>query len=140
MFLLPSERQYINLLNSHDLFPEPLSLQSLFLDVATHIPGAAKFKNTDEMAAVVLHRRMERTVQGNRHLLGAARQVRQEPCFACLVKLTSRRLLAGFPVVYSRVRDAFLGYQGHIQGAVAASRALRQELCSEGPAHCSAQP
>lgn len=49
MFLLPSEAAYIPLLASHGLQPEALSLQSLFLEAAKHIPGAAKFKNVDEM-------------------------------------------------------------------------------------------
>ena len=41
------------------LKPEPLSLQSLFMDGSKHIPGAKKFKNIDEMTAVVLQRRLE---------------------------------------------------------------------------------
>jgi hypothetical protein len=49
LFLLPSEAAYIPLLASHGLKPEALSLQSLFLQAAKHIPGAAKFKNVDEM-------------------------------------------------------------------------------------------
>ena len=51
LFLLPSEAAYIPLLASHGLQPEALSLQSLFLDAAKHIPGAAKFKNVDEMVS-----------------------------------------------------------------------------------------
>lgn len=74
LFLLPSEANYTQLLSSHSLYPEALSLQSLFMDTAQFIPGAAKFKNTDEMTAVILQRRLETVVQGNRPLLGAARQ------------------------------------------------------------------
>lgn len=48
---MPSEAAYIPLLASHGLKPEALSLQSLFLDAAKHIPGAAKFKNVDEMVS-----------------------------------------------------------------------------------------
>jgi hypothetical protein len=36
------------------LRPEALSLQSLFLQAAKHIPGAAKFKNVDEMVRTTL--------------------------------------------------------------------------------------
>ena len=43
----------------YSLKPEPLSLQSLFMDGSKHIPGAKKFKNVDEMTAVVLQRRLE---------------------------------------------------------------------------------
>lgn len=46
------------------LKPEPLSLQSLFMDGSKHIPGAQKFKNIDEMAAVVLQRRLETVSEG----------------------------------------------------------------------------
>jgi len=75
LFLLPSEANYVQLLSSHRLNPEALSLQSLFLDTATrYIPGAAKFKNQDEMAAVILQRRLESVVHSNRPLLAAARQ------------------------------------------------------------------
>ena len=74
LFLLPSEAMYTQLLSSHSLQPEALSLQSLFIDTAQFVPGAAKFKNTDEMTAVILQRRLETVVQGNRPLLGAARQ------------------------------------------------------------------
>lgn len=49
MFLLPSEASYVPLLATHGLKTEPLSLQSLFLEAAKLIPGAAKFKNIDEM-------------------------------------------------------------------------------------------
>jgi len=49
LFLLPSEASYIPLLATHGLLPQPLSLQSLFVSAAKHIPGATKFKNTDEM-------------------------------------------------------------------------------------------
>lgn len=53
MFLLPSEAAYIPLLASHGLRPEALSLQSLFLEAAKFIPGAAKFKNVDEMVSKI---------------------------------------------------------------------------------------
>ena len=39
LFLLPSEAPYVQLLYSHNLSPEPLSLQSLFLDASKHVPG-----------------------------------------------------------------------------------------------------
>ena len=74
LFLLPSEAPYVQLLHSHNLSPEPLSLQSLFLDAAKHVPGAQKFRNVDEMTAVSLHRRVETVVQLVRPLGGAARQ------------------------------------------------------------------
>ena len=66
---------YLSLLNSHQLYPEAISLESLFQEVVPEIPGAAKFKNADEMAGVVLQRRLESVVNGNKHLLGASRQV-----------------------------------------------------------------
>ena len=74
LFLLPSEAPYVQLLHSHNLSPEPLSLQSLFLDAAKHVPGAQKFRNVDEMTAVSLHRRVESVVQLVRPLGWAARQ------------------------------------------------------------------
>ncbi len=74
LFLLPSENPYVSLLSSHGLTTEALSLQKLFGDVATYVPGAAAFKNTEEMAAVIIQRRLERTIEGNQPLLQAARQ------------------------------------------------------------------
>jgi ATP-dependent RNA helicase DDX31/DBP7 len=74
LFLLPSEAQYVQLLYSHNLYPEALSLQSLFFDAAKLIPGSFKFKNKDEMAAVILQRRIETIVHGNKHLIAAGRQ------------------------------------------------------------------
>ncbi len=74
IFLLPSEAQYISLLFSHALYPEQVSLQSLFVEITGHIPGASKFKNKDEMSAVILQRRIERIVSGNKLLLHASRQ------------------------------------------------------------------
>jgi len=74
LFLLPSEANYITLLTSHGLVPEALSLQSLIGEGAKHIPGAAKFKNADEMGAVILQRRAETTVYLNKWLLSAGRQ------------------------------------------------------------------
>ena len=77
LFLLPSELQYIALLSSHALYPTQLSLQELFLHISTHeIPSAIKFKNADEMSGVIIQRRLEGVVHGNRYLLGASRQVR----------------------------------------------------------------
>jgi hypothetical protein len=75
LFLQPSEKLYVNLLATHALVPEPLSLQTLFLDAASHMPGAAKFKNRDEMAAVILQRRLESVVNDNKYMLAASRQV-----------------------------------------------------------------
>lgn len=74
VFLLPTEMAYVALLQSHSLKPEPLSLQTLFYDVSALIPGAKKFKNMDEMASVILHRRVETVVMSNQTLLAAARQ------------------------------------------------------------------
>ena len=74
LFVLPSETEYVKLLQSHGLQPEALSLQSLFKSATVHVPGAAKFKNEEEMAAVILQRRFERTVDGIQPLLLAARQ------------------------------------------------------------------
>ena len=74
IFLLPSEASYIQLLSSHSLVPEPLSLQSLLMDASAHIPGSNKFKNIEEMTAVILQRRMERITLSNKFLTGAARQ------------------------------------------------------------------
>eukprot|EP01041_Mallomonas_annulata_P005730 gene5730-11581_t len=74
LFLLPSEVPYINLLSTHGLLPKPMSVQSLFLGAAKEIPGVSKFKNTDEMTAVILQRRLERVVHRNKPLLDAGRQ------------------------------------------------------------------
>ena len=74
IFLLPSEAPYVQLLSSHSLVPEPLSLQSLLHDASDLIPGATKFKNSEEMGAVILQRRVERVALANRYLMGAARQ------------------------------------------------------------------
>ncbi|CAM9363397.1 unnamed protein product, partial [Ectocarpus fasciculatus] len=74
IFLLPSEAGYIPLLSSHGLNPTALSLQGLFIDTVSHVTGASKFKNSDEMCAVILQRRMERTVLKNKHLTSAGRQ------------------------------------------------------------------
>jgi hypothetical protein len=68
----------INSYPSYNFFfslkPEPLSLQSLFMDGSKFIPGAKKFKNIDEMTAVVLQRRLETVINKCRPLSGAARQ------------------------------------------------------------------
>ena len=74
IFLLPSEASYVQLLGSHSLVPEPLSLQSLLQEVSALIPGSTKFKNCEEMSAVILQRRTERVALANRYLTGAARQ------------------------------------------------------------------
>lgn len=75
IFVLPSEAQYLTLLSSHGVKPEPLSLQKLFVEVGVkHIPGSQKFTNRDEMAAVILQRRIETVVLGNKYLLQASRQ------------------------------------------------------------------
>ena len=74
LFLLPSESDYTALLASHGLQTRALSLQNMFHDLAAAIPGAAKFKNTEEMAAVIMQRRLENTVDGCQPLLMAARQ------------------------------------------------------------------
>jgi ATP-dependent RNA helicase DDX31/DBP7 len=74
LFLLPSENLYTTLLANHGLHTEALSLQKLFSDVAAHVPGSAKFKNVEEMAAVILQRRLERTIEACQPLLLAARQ------------------------------------------------------------------
>jgi hypothetical protein len=46
----------------------------MFADVTREIPGSSKFKNSDEMAAVILQRRIETVVFHSKHLQGAARQ------------------------------------------------------------------
>ena len=56
-----------NVFNYFSLVPEALSLQSLFVDGSKSIPGAKKFKNIDEMTAVVLQRRLE-TVHTSRNV------------------------------------------------------------------------
>ena len=74
LFLLPSESAYTTLLANHGLRTEALSLQKLFNDVTKFIPGATQFKNTEEMAAVIIQRRLERTIEANQPLLLASRQ------------------------------------------------------------------
>lgn len=74
MFLLPSEAPYVALLASHNLRTEQLALTSLLEDTCKFIPGAKKFKNTEEMAAVILQRRVESVVYHSRWLLAAGRQ------------------------------------------------------------------
>jgi hypothetical protein len=76
MYPIPgSEAQYLTLLSSHGVKPEPLSLQKLFMQVGVkHIPGSQKFQNRDEMAAVILQRRLETVVLSNKYLLQASRQ------------------------------------------------------------------
>lgn len=74
LFLLPTEAPFIPLLHSHSLHPEALSLQSLFSTVSNYIPGSKKFKNVDELAAVILQRRLELVVLGNKILLSAGQQ------------------------------------------------------------------
>lgn len=91
LFLLPSEASFIPLLYSHNLRPEALSLQSLFFDVSKHIPGALKFKNVDELAAVILQRRLELTVEGNKLMVSAGQQAFRS--FVRFVALTMRILL-----------------------------------------------
>jgi hypothetical protein len=44
------------------------------MDGSKFIPGAKKFKNIDEMTAVVLQRRLETVINKCRPLSGAARQ------------------------------------------------------------------
>lgn len=74
LFLLPSEQPFISMLYSYRLKPQPLSLQSLFVDVSKLIPGAKKFKNVDELSAVILQRRLELVVEKNKYLLHAGQQ------------------------------------------------------------------
>jgi superfamily II DNA/RNA helicase len=74
IFLLPAEASYIHLLQSHSLQPQALSLLSLFTETSRLIPGALKFKNIDEMTAVILQRRLDRVVDSNANLIGAAQQ------------------------------------------------------------------
>jgi ATP-dependent RNA helicase DDX31/DBP7 len=42
--------------------------------VSKHIPGALKFKNIDELSAVILQRRVENVVEKNKMLLQAGEQ------------------------------------------------------------------
>lgn len=65
---------YVNLLASHSLTLSPMSSQSMFYETASVIPGAQRFKNKDEMVAVILQRRVERVVSGNKPLSDAAAQ------------------------------------------------------------------
>lgn len=58
IFLLPTEAAYVPLLASHGLSPQALSLQNLFMDGSQHIEGSTKFKNRDEMTAVILQVRL----------------------------------------------------------------------------------
>eukprot|EP01038_Epipyxis_sp_PR26KG_P008178 gene8178-11064_t len=74
LFLLPSEASYIQLLSTHKILPTPLSLQSLFMETSKLIPMTSKFKNMDEMTAVILQRRMETVIYKNKPLLLAAKQ------------------------------------------------------------------
>jgi ATP-dependent RNA helicase DDX31/DBP7 len=74
IFLLPTEAPYIQLLQSHGMVPRPLSLQSLFIESSSYIPGVGKFNNIDEMTAVIIQRRVEGVVYRNRYLLDAGRQ------------------------------------------------------------------
>jgi hypothetical protein len=53
---------------------EQLSLQSLFIEASKFVPGALKFKNVDEITAVILQRRMELVVGGRKLLMDAGRQ------------------------------------------------------------------
>lgn len=62
------------MLQTHGLCPQALSLLSLFSEVANEIPGSHKFKNVDEMAAVILQRRLERVVYNNKFLELSAQQ------------------------------------------------------------------
>jgi ATP-dependent RNA helicase DDX31/DBP7 len=77
IFLLPSEVAYTSLLHSHGLTLKPLSLQSLFVDTVRFVPGAAKFKNSDEMCAVILQRRIEQSVAKSKPLCAAGKQAYQ---------------------------------------------------------------
>lgn len=73
--LLPSESMYVHLLASHGLTLSPMSSASMFVQTAQQeIPGARRFKNADEMVAVILQRRVERVVSANRPLTDAATQ------------------------------------------------------------------
>lgn len=74
LFLLPTEALYITLLASHGLQLTKASSQSMLTETAKTIPGAGKFKNIDEMTAVILQRRAENTIYDNKHLVEAAIQ------------------------------------------------------------------
>jgi len=74
LFLLPSESDYTGLLASHGLITKGMSLQRLFTDMIPHIPASTKFKNAEEMAAVIVQRRLENTVDACQPLLMASRQ------------------------------------------------------------------
>lgn len=68
LFLLPSESMYTNLLSTHGLLPTAVQASSMFMDVSQYIPGAKKFRNIDEMAGVILQRRVE-NILGNHSIL-----------------------------------------------------------------------
>ena len=74
LFLLPSEASFATLLHSHGMNTHAMRLDDLFAEVAPDIPGAQTFKNSAEMAAVILQRRYEVTALRNRTLIGCARQ------------------------------------------------------------------
>lgn len=61
------------------LLPNRNLQQQLLQDTTRHLPGAASFKNADEMAAVMLQRRLENTVAASRELLASAKSAFQ--CF-----------------------------------------------------------
>ncbi len=77
LFLLPSEAAFVPLLHSHNVKLEPLSLKSLFLSISQSIPGAMKFKNIDELSAVIIQRRLELVVEKNKLLVLAGQQAYQ---------------------------------------------------------------
>jgi superfamily II DNA/RNA helicase len=74
LFLLPSEASFATLLHSHGMNTHAMRLDDLFAEIAPDIPGAQTFKNSAEMAAVILQRRYEVTALRNRTLIGCARQ------------------------------------------------------------------
>ena len=123
LFLQPSERQYAHLLESHGLHMELLSLQNLFLQTVTLIPGSAKFKNSDEIAAVILQRRLESVVHGNKFLLGASRQV-----FVWYLNVPIHRSFVGFSFFRSRLCNSFNRYKSYFQGTIASFRSRRKEF------------
>jgi hypothetical protein len=53
---------------------EQLSLQQLFLDCSPNVPAAAKYGNVDELTAVIIQKRVEKTVNCNNWLIEAGRQ------------------------------------------------------------------
>ena len=88
LFLLPTELPYVQLLSSHGLSSDPLSLQQVFLDVSKRFmnydrllrkygygsAAGGESSKVDEISAVIIQKRLEQTVSGNNILCQAGKQ------------------------------------------------------------------